>query len=69
MPERNTSGKKIAFTIAGAASAFGTSDAIAMPSALNDAAPTTSTSTSVGQVRQRELDVVDHDAERHHERP
>jgi hypothetical protein len=41
MPERNSSGRMIAFTTAGAASAFGTIAVVASPRAENAIAPTT----------------------------
>ena len=40
MPERNSSGRIAAFTIGGAASAFGITPVSASASAANDSAPT-----------------------------
>ena len=65
IPDRNSRGRMIALTIAGAASAFGTIAVVASPSAENAIAPTTTvTMCSHRSTARRDVGLVEGDAER-----
>ena len=69
IPDRKSSGRIVAFTIGGAASAFGITAVIASASAANDSDPTRKVSDELEQRQpRRERRVVDEPAEHEHDR-